>query len=103
RLDEEQCDVFGAQLRLERVEVAERHAVEVGEQRAEARRELGVAVRRQRAERQPVEAVVGGEDAAPLRRGAAELKRRLDRLRAGPREEDAIEPRRRALEERLGE
>ncbi len=73
RLDEEDRDVLAPQLRLERVEVAERHAVEAGQQRPEARRELGVPVRRERAERQPVEAVVGGDDArcASSRRGRA--------------------------------
>ena len=58
---------------------------------------------RERAERQPVEAVVGREDARALRRGAAELERRLDRLGAGAREEHALEPRRRAREQRLRE
>ena len=38
RLDEEERDVLAAQLPLERVEVAERHAVEAGEQRPEPRR-----------------------------------------------------------------
>ena len=37
RLDEEERDVLAAQLLLERVEVAERHPVEAGQQRTEAR------------------------------------------------------------------
>ena len=56
RLDEEDGDVLAAQLLLERVEVAERHALEAGQQRPEPVGELGVPVRRERAERQPVEA-----------------------------------------------
>ena len=91
------------QLRLERVEVAERHPVEAREQRLEARRELRVAVRAERAEREPVEAVVGGDDARALRRCAAELERRLVRLGAGAREEAALDARRRAREQRVGE
>ena len=56
RLDEEDRDVLAAQLLLERVEVAERNALEPRQQRPEPVRELRVAVRRERAERQPVEA-----------------------------------------------
>ena len=92
-----------AQLALERVEVAERHLREAGQQRPEALGELGVAVRRERAEREPVEAVLGREDARAAGRGAAELERRLDRLGARAREEHALEPRRRAPEQLLGE
>ena len=94
RLDQEDGDVLAPQLLLERVEVAEGDALEAGQQRAEAVGELGIAVRGERAEREPVEAVVGGDDAAALRRRAAELQRRLDRLGAGAREEAALEARR---------
>ena len=103
RLDEEHRDVLALQLALERLELAERHAVEAGQERAEAVGELRVAVRRERAEREPVEPVVGRDDARALRRGAAELERRLDRFGAAAREEAALEPRRRAREELLRE
>src|SRR5581483_7650174 len=103
RLDEEEGDVLRAQRALERVEVAEGDAVEAGQERLEARGELVVAVRRQGAERQPVEAVIGRDDARTLRRRAAELQRGLDRLGAARGEEHAAESVRRPLEERLGE
>ena len=50
-----------------------------------------------------MEAVVDGEDAAALRRGAPELQRGLDRLRSGARELHALEPAGHACEQRLGE
>ena len=83
RLDEEDGDVLAAQLGLERVEVAERHLREAGQQRLEARRELGVAVRRERAEREPVEAVLGRDDArrGRSRRGRASARPRPPRCR----------------------
>src|SRR6266542_781263 len=96
RLDEEERHVLAAQLLLERVEIAERHPVEPGQQRPEAGGELVVAVRRERAEREAVEAVLGGEHSGALRRGAAELQRGLDGLGAGAREEHPFEPCRRA-------
>ena len=102
-LDEEERDVLARELALERLEVVERHAREAGEQRLEAVAELGAAARGQRAERQAVEAVLGRDDARPLRRGAAELDRRLDRLGAGVREEDAVDRGGQPLDERLRE
>ncbi len=103
RLDEEHGDVLAAELLLERVEIAERNLLEAGQQWPEALRELGVAVRRQRAEGQPVEAVVDGDDAAAPRRRAAQLERGLDRLGAGARELHALEPSGRAPEQGFGE
>ena len=50
-----------------------------------------------------MEAALRGEHARALRRGAAELERRLDRLGTGAREEHALEARRRSLEQCLGE
>ena len=50
-----------------------------------------------------MEAVLGRDDARAARRRAAELQRRLDRLGAGAREEHALEPRRRAAQQLLGE
>src|SRR5919205_722686 len=55
RLDDEERDVLGPERLLERVEVAERHAVEAGQERAEAAGERVVPVRRERAEGEPVE------------------------------------------------
>ena len=103
RLDEEQRNVFALQLLFECIEVSERHALEAGKERPEPRGELGVAVRRERTERQAVEAVVDREHARAFRRCAAELERRLDRLGAGAREEHPLEPGRRACQQRLGE
>src|SRR3954447_12415716 len=103
RLDEEKRNVLALKLVLERGQVAEGHAVEAGQQRLEAARELGVAVRRKRAERQPVEAVLSRNDARPLRRGAPELERSLDRFGAGARELDAGDAAAGALHELLGE
>ena len=72
RLDEEERDVLAPQLLLQRREVAERHLLESRQERLEARRELFVAVRRERAECQAVEAVLGGEDAFASGAGARE-------------------------------
>ena len=55
RLDEEERDVLAAQLALERIEVAERNLREPRQQRAEALDEVRIAVRRERAQREPVE------------------------------------------------
>src|SRR5581483_1507222 len=102
RLDDEDRDVLVPERLLERVEVAEGHAVEAGQKRTESVRERGVAVGRQRAERQPVEGARRRDHPRAPRRRAAELERGLDRLGAGAREEHALEARRRALEECLG-
>ena len=91
RLDEEERNVFSPQLGLERLEVAERNLLTPGQQRLEACFELLVAVHRGCAERQSVEAVVGGEDARASGRRAPELDRRLDRLAAGAREQAALD------------
>ena len=103
RLDDEHRDVLAAQLGLERVEVVERHAGDPREVRAEAVGERRLAVDRQRAERQPVEGVLDADDALPLRRRAAELDRRLDRLGAAVREQRLPDRRGRAADELLGE
>jgi hypothetical protein len=86
RLDEKQRHVLGAQLPLERVEVAERHLGESGEQRPESLGELRIAVGGERPERQAMEAVIGRDHPRATRRGAAELDRGLHRLRPGGRE-----------------
>ncbi len=62
-LDEEERDVLGGQLQLERREVAPRDLLEAGQQRPEARRPLGVRVRGERPERQAVEPVLGRQNA----------------------------------------
>ena len=48
-----------------------------------------------------MEAVLCGEHARSARRCASELDRRLDRLRAGAREQHALQPRRRAADQLL--
>src|SRR5207248_1609627 len=101
--DEEERDVLAPELGLERVEVAERHLREPGQERAEAIGEGAVVSRRQRAQSQPVEAVLARDDAAASGRGAAELDRGLDRLGSAAGEEHAAEARRRELEEALRE
>ncbi len=102
-LDEEESHVLGAETALERVEVAERHLLESCEQRSEPLRHLAVAVRGERAEREPVEALLRGEDTASSGGRAAELQRRLDGLGAGAREEHALEAGGRTAEELLRE
>ncbi len=92
RLDEEERHVLAPQLLLERLEVAERHLLEAREERLKPRGELRVPVRRERAEREAVEAVLRGEDALALRRRASELERGLDRLGAAAREQAALDP-----------
>ena len=102
-LDDEERHVLGAQRGLERVEVAERDAREAGQERLEAFGEGGIARRRERAERQPVEAALDGDDARAARRRAPDLDRRLDRLRPGAREEHAAEARGRPPQQLVGE
>ena len=63
RLDDEERDVFVAQRRFQRVEVAERDAREAGHERLEALGERWIARGRERAERQPVEAALHRDDA----------------------------------------
>ncbi len=92
RLDDERGDVAGAQLPLEALEVAERDARAAGQQRAEALLEEVVADERERAERDAVEARLARDQARAPGRGARELHRRVDRLGAGAREEDRVEP-----------
>ena len=103
RLDEEECDVLAPQLLLQRLEVAERHLLERGQERPEAVGELAAAVGREGAERQAVEGVVGGEDARAPGRGAPDLDRRLDRLAAGAREQATLDPASGEPDQSLGE
>ena len=101
RLGEKQRHVLAAQLLLDRAEVVEGHAGEAGKERLEAVGEGGVAVRRERSQRQPVEAVLDGDDARSAGRRPPELDRRLDRLGTRAREESAAEARRRAAQQLL--
>ena len=78
---------------VERREIVERHAHAVRQQRLEAAAEDLVAVERERAVGQAVEGVAAIHDAAAPGRGARELDRRLDRLRAGIGEEHLVEMR----------
>ena len=63
----------------------------------------GVAVERQRAERQPVKGVLGVEHARATGRGAGDLDRRLDRLGAGVRGHHRPDRVGRAREQLLGQ
>ena len=103
RLHDEERHVLGAQRGLERIEVAERDAREAGQQRLEAVGERRVAGRGEGAERQPVEASLDGDDARAAGRRTPDLDRRLDRFRAGAREEHAPEARGRSLQQLVGE
>ena len=103
RLDEEEGNVFAPELVLEGVGIAERDAGEAGEERPEAVGELRAAVRRERAERQPVERVLDRDDPGPAGRRTPELDRRLDRLGAGAREDDASEGRGEVPQQLAGE
>ncbi len=88
---------------LEAREVAERNALAARQQRAEALLEELVADQRQRPERDAVKAAVAGDQPRPAGGGARELHRRVDRLRAGAREEHRVEPRRQPPGELLRE
>ncbi len=74
-----------------------------GQQRAEPVGERGLAVDRQRPERQAVEGMLDADDPLPARRGAAQLERGLDRLGAAGGEERLADRRGRAPDELLGE
>ena len=102
-LDDEERHVLRRELALERLEVADRHLREAGQQRAEPVAELGRGRRGERAEREPVEAVLRREHARAAGRGAAELDRGLDRLRAGAREDHLAERGGRTAQELLGQ
>ncbi len=82
RLDHERGDVAARELALQRVEVAEGHSLAPGQQRPEALAEVVVAVERERAEREPVEGVLGVEDPRAAGGRARDLDRGLDRLGA---------------------
>ena len=79
------------ELASERIEITERHRVATGQQRAEAVTELIVAVDRQRAEREAVEAALAVQDAGAAGGRTGELERRLDRLGAGAGEHRRVE------------
>ena len=93
RLDDERRDLARGQRLLERDEIVERDAHAIRQQRLEALAERLVAVERERAVGQAVESVAAIDDAGTAGRGARELDRRLDRLRAGIREEHLVEMR----------
>jgi hypothetical protein len=97
RLDDERSDISCAQLRFQPRQVAERNALAAGQQRAEPFFEELVTDQRERPERDPVEAVVAGEQPRPARRSARELHRRVHGLGAGAREEHGVEPARQTL------
>ena len=96
-------DVAAAQLAGQGADVAERDHVGPREQRAETAAELTAAVEGEGPGRQPVEGVVAVEDARPLRRGADELDRTLDRLGARVGEEDPLDAGMGPLDQLLGQ
>ena len=77
--------------------------VEVGQQRPEARGSERAPARGECAEGHPVVTVLHRHDLAPLRCDAPELQRGLDRLGAAVREEAALDARRRAENQLLGQ
>ena len=100
-LDEKERDVLGAERNLECVEVAERDPREPRKERAEALDEMAITARRERAEREPVERLLGRDDPRPSGRGASELERRFDCLGARAREQDSRQSRGCALKQLL--
>ena len=101
RLDDERRDVAGRELLLQGLEVAERDALAARQQRPEAVAELIVAVERQCAERQAVEAMLGEQDPRAAGRRACQLDRRFDRLGAAVGEHHSVDARRRELDQPL--
>src|SRR4029079_3006326 len=61
-LAEKERDVLGAERNLECVEVAERDPREPRKERAEALDEMAITARRERAEREPVERLLGRDE-----------------------------------------
>jgi hypothetical protein len=102
-LDQECGDVATRELARQRVEVAEGHGLATRQQRPGALAVLGVAVDRQRSQRQAVEAALAEQHALPAGGHARELQRRLDRLRPGVREHGGVDPLRHPREQFLGE
>jgi hypothetical protein len=102
RLNDEGGDIPPAQLCLQAREIAERNALAVGQQRAEAILEELVTDQRERAQRDAVKAVVAGHQPRSTRRGPRELHRCVHGLGARAREEHGIERRRQALRQCLG-
>ncbi len=88
---------------MQRGEVAERHRLAARQQFTESLLELGPAVQRQRAGREPVKGVVGVKDAGTAGRLPGEFDGRFDRLGAGIAEEHAADLLAAARQELLGE
>ena len=97
RLDDERGDISCAQLRFKSRQVAVRNALAARQQRAEPFFEELVADQRERPQRDPVKAVVAGDQPRPARRSARELHRRVHGLGARTREEHGVEPVRQTL------
>ena len=100
-LQHDQRDVLARELALHRVEIVPGHLLAPGQERLEARGELGVAVDRERTQRQPVKTVLRRDHPRPPRRRAPQLDRRLDSLGARAREKHLAQARRGAREQRL--
>jgi hypothetical protein len=92
RLDDQRSDVSLAELGCQRIKAPERDAG-VGQQRVETAPELGRAVHRQRADGEPVVAVVAVDDPPPAGRVPDELQRRFHRLGAAVAEIHPVQPR----------
>ncbi len=102
RLGEEDGDVLALQLRLQRLEVVLRHAGESEQQRLERIAELGRTAGRERADREPVERVLQGDDPGAAGRRASHLQRGLDGFGARAREQHPLQPAGQPCEQRLG-
>jgi hypothetical protein len=91
------------QRRIERIRIAVRDVHDVAQQRPKGRLERFAAARRERAERLAVIGVVRRHDLRPAGRGAGELERPFDRLRAAICEKRVRQIPRRYLRECAGE
>lgn len=103
RLDEEGGHVAAIQLPAQRVQVGERDRIAAGEQRLEPISELLVAVHRQGAVREAVEAALAVQDSGTAGRGPCKLDRRLHRLAAGVDQHHRVQRVGRAADQFLGQ
>ena len=106
RLDHECGDVAPGERPLERLEIIERDARAVADERSEAGAKVLIAAQGHGAVGQAVEGVVAVQDGRAAGRGAAELDRRLRGFGAGVAEEQLRQPRHvagEALGEQAGE
>ena len=91
RLDQERRDLARGERPLQSLEIVERDFETVRQERLEAVAEHCVGIDRQRPVAQAVEGVRAIDEARPPGGGAREFQGRLDRFRAGAREEGLVE------------